>query len=116
MKKIPAFFASTILVLVPIAQFTSCEKYVLPELDVSEDTLLFSKKAQFQTINIVTNVSWALEAPVLETWLNCSPIFGEGDSIVTVTVQENTGEMRTADVSIFSETIKRKLVIIQDSI
>ena len=113
-RKIPFFLVSGLLVLVAAAQFTGCEKYVLPDLSITPDTLRFSAQADSADIYLSTNV---ITSPVVEEdskWLSAWPEWFDADSPVTIYVKNNTDSTaRTGIINFKSEALEKKLVVIQ---
>ena len=68
MRKLTTILLSVLLTLLFASQFLSCEKYVLPELSISPDTLWFSAAADSQVVLLVTNVITTAE-PENAGWL-----------------------------------------------
>ena len=98
---------------------TSCEKYVLPELSVAPDTLMFGAQGGTLTLSLKSNVEW--EAGINRSedtcveWITFTPTFGSGDCEIEVTLADNTaGPLRSLSFDINSETLKRTLTIIQE--
>ena len=115
-RKITSFAVAAALLGVALAQFYGCEKYVLPEITLSQDTLLFRAALDSQAVHITTNVVTTAEpATSDQRWISTNPVWFDETSDVVVTVQENTtGEQRTATIPVKSETILKNLVVIQD--
>lgn len=98
---------------------SSCEKYVLPELSFSPDTLIFRAAGGTQTLELHSNVNWESDINRSEStwveWITFTPTFGEGDCNIEITLADNTtGPGRSLSFSIKSETISRTLTIIQE--
>ena len=98
------------------AQLSSCEKFVLPEVGLSKDTLLFSAAAGSQSLQVTTNVITTIKVDLMdEMWLVADPAWIDESSTVTFTVEANTGtEARTATVPVKSESILKNVVVIQE--
>lgn len=117
MKKSLLFVILCSILAVSLASLSSCEKYVLPELSANPDTLIFPATGGPLEMNVTSNVSWSIDIiPGYDTWLTCSPNSGRGDCTVTITAPANTGAQISKEYSIKSETITRKLLIIQEGI
>ena len=56
MRKAATIIIPLALLALLAAQFTACEKYVLPEVNVSADTLWFGAAADSQRLTVWTNV------------------------------------------------------------
>lgn len=112
MKKTFTALAAIFIVLLTAGQMVSCEKYVLPELTVSPDTLIFSAAADSALVKVHSNVIWSnRDNP---DWIRVSVDWGDTDAETFVAVTENTSsEARQAKVSIKSETIQRYIVVEQ---
>ena len=114
MKKAATIIIPALLVLVAIAQFTACEKYVLPDISVTPDTLRFGAQADSADVWLSTNV---ITVPQFDDgyWVSAWPDWFDASSTLTVYVHENTGtETRTGILYFRSEAIEKKLVIIQE--
>lgn len=112
MKKTFTALAAIFIVLLTAGQMVSCEKYVLPELTVSPDTLIFSAAADSALVKVHSNVIWSNRNN--PDWIRVSVDWGDTDAETFVAVTENTSsEARQAKVSIKSETIQRYIVVEQ---
>lgn len=112
MKKTFTAFAAIFIVLLTAGQMVSCEKYVLPELTVSPDTLRFGAAADSALVKVHSNVIWSNKDN--PDWIKVSVDWGDTDAETFVSVAENTSsEARQAKVSIKSETIQRYIVVEQ---
>jgi hypothetical protein len=108
---------SVALLGVAAAQFAGCEKFLLPEIELAQDTLLFSAKGGVQSVRITTNVITTAEPAFRDqTWLGTDPVWFDENTTLQVTVGENTGEKRTSVIPIKSEAITKSLTIIQEGI
>ena len=99
--------------LVAAAQFTACEKYVLPAVSIEPDTLYFGAKADSAMIHLSTNV---ITSPNNENayWITTWPDWFDEDSDVMIYVRENTGTTQRTGILYFkSEAIQRTLTVIQ---
>ena len=113
-RKIPTILVSALLVLAAAAQFTGCEKYILPDLSVAPDTLRFSAKADSTDIFLTTNVISKTEAAEGSEWITSWPEWFDEDSDVMIYVRENTGTSERTGILYFkSEVLQRKLTVIQ---
>ena len=117
MRRFSLVFLSLALLGIGAAQFAGCEKYILPEITLSQDTLRFQAALDSQVVHITTNVVTTAEpATSDQRWISTNPVWFDETSDVVVTVQENTtGAERTATIPIKSETILKNLVVIQES-
>lgn len=114
-RKRPAIIIPAVLLAVLAAQFTACEKYVLPDLHISPDTLRFTASPDAQTVTVTTNVITTLSAESRDNWVSASPDWTDADTTVLIRVAENTStEGRTATISVQSESILRHLVVMQE--
>lgn len=112
MKKTFTALAAIFTVLLTAGQMVSCEKYILPELTVTPDTLRFSAAADSSIVKIHSNVIWSNKDN--PDWIRVSVDWGDTDAETFVAVTENTSpEARQAKVSIKSETIQRFIVVEQ---
>jgi len=114
-RKITSLAVAAALLGVAAAQFWGCEKYVLPELDLSQDTLRFKAAADSQMIHVTTNVVTTAQPPLADQrWVSTDPVWFDETSNVKVKVTENTGATRTTTIPVKSETILKNLIVIQE--
>jgi len=96
-----------------LAQFTACEKYVLPDMSVTPDTLYFGPQADSTRVHLATNVVVATNNDGI-TWASSWPEWFDEDSDVTIYVKENASTSeRTGTLLFKSEALQRKLVVFQ---
>lgn len=112
MKKTFTALAALSIVFLIASQMISCEKFILPELTVSPDTLRFSAAADSSIVKIHSNVIWSSKDN--PDWIRVSVDWGDADAETFVSVTENTStQARQAQVSIKSETIQRYIFVEQ---
>ncbi len=113
-RKISSILVSVLLVLAAAAQFTGCEKYILPDLSIAPDTLRFNAMADSADIFLTTNVISKTEAEQGSEWITSWPEWFEESATVTIYVRQNTGQAERTGILYFkSEAIEKKLVVIQ---
>lgn len=106
---------SALLALVFAAQFTGCEKYVLPDVSISPDTLHFGPAVDSQYVHLSTNVVTTVDHGTVH-WAMAEPQWFDEDATVTILVLENTGaSARTGTLTFKSEALQKELVIIQEA-
>ena len=117
-KNILTWAVAALFLFVLLAQFVSCEKYVLPELTISQDTIIFSHNIDSAYLNVHSNVIWEIETPDItfsDQWIIVKPNWADGDTTVVFKTTLNEGPMRQTQARIFSETIERHLLLIQQA-
>lgn len=115
MRKAAAILLSALLLALLAAQFSACEKYVLPELAISPDTLCFTAEEGTRSLVVTTNVITTLYPDMEDTWVRVNPEWIEDGCTVSVWVAENPDtQQRIATIPVKSEAIKRNLVVIQE--
>lgn len=67
-------------------------------LDVSAIELLFPKDQGSKTVFVDANTSWTVEIPPSINWITVSPMSGTASGNVTITLTQNVGVMRSADI------------------
>ena len=120
MKKqlIPILFCS----LVAFMCAASCEKYALPKLEFSRDTLQVPLEGGVFEVALTSNVRWAFDAGSIGSWISIDSKNGDGGYQdtkfpINLTVQPNEeGQERKCTVSVSSQTLTRKLVVVQDGL
>ena len=117
MKKVLMALCATAVIIAAAAGAASCEKYVLPEISLSQDTILVNKAAQELSLTVNSNVQWEFDvAGVGIDWVIFDPEWGELGRKVTVSIEENTsGSVRRATVPFQSQTISKQLIIVQSA-
>ena len=117
MRKVAAILVSAGLLLVFAAQFTACEKYVLPALSIAPDTLRFTAAADSQAVVVTTNVITTLYPENDDNWVRALPEWLDQSHTVIIRVGENlSSESRTAVIPVKSEVIVHQLVVIQECV
>lgn len=115
MRKILSFTIFFALAAVLALQFASCEKYVLPELSLTPDTLKFSAAADSLPVQVKSNVIWNSSAANQVDWLKWNRDGMEGDQEMWFYATENTNALsRRETITFKSESLKRSLVVIQE--
>lgn len=115
MRKAATIIIPLVLLALLAAQFTACEKYVLPEVNVSPDTLWFGAAADSQRLIVRTNVITTAETDGDDRWIWADPYWFDGDCTLVVHVRENPDSLpRTGTLPIKSEAILRHVTVIQE--
>ena len=84
-KTILTSAVAAVILFIMLAQFVSCEKYVLPELTISQDTIIFSHNVDSAYLEIHSNVIWEIETPdvsISDRWVIVRPNWADGDTTV----------------------------------
>ena len=104
-------------VIAASAGLSSCEKYILPTLTLSQDTLLVNKNAQELSLVVNTEVNWSFDlSSAGASWLTVTPDIGLGVATVKIQIEENGGaKVRSATVPVKTATLERKLYIVQSA-
>ena len=106
-------------VLVASLSTASCEKYILPHLDCTLDTIWAPLEGGTYKISISSNVSWKFDLPSIPAWASVDVTFGQSDYEeavypIKVEIQPNDGESdRNGVMKYSSQTLSRTLVISQ---
>jgi hypothetical protein len=115
-KSLMAIFAAA-AVLAAVSTVSSCEKYVLPSLSLSQDTVLVNKAAQELELVVNTNVDWHINMDDVDAeWIHFSIYAGYGTATVQLTIDENdSGAKRRVTIPVETGTLRRKLMITQSA-
>ncbi len=99
------------------AGLSSCEKYILPMLTLSQDTLLVNKNAQELSLVVNTEVNWSFDlSGASAPWLTVTPATGRGTATVKIQIEENeAGYDRSATIPVKTATLERKLYVVQSA-
>ena len=98
---------------------SSCEKFILPHVDCSIDTLWAPVEGGIYDITISSNVSWTIDLSSVPDWASVDVTYGTGDYEeavypIKVEVQPNDGGSdRSGAIKYSSQTLSRALVISQ---
>ncbi|MBP9987757.1 MAG: BACON domain-containing protein [Bacteroidales bacterium] len=98
----------------------SCEKYVLPELTLDQDTIIVPVAGGVYPISFTTNVKWDIDDFGMVRWLNFSEITGSSDCqlkkyVIDMTVDPNdTGAPRSFEVPITTMSLEKHLFVQQE--
>ena len=106
-------------VLVASLSTASCEKYILPHLDCTLDTIWAPLEGGTYQVTISSNVSWKFELTSIPAWASVDVTYGQSDYEeavypIKVEVQPNDGDSgRNGAIKYSSQTLTRTLVISQ---
>ena len=115
MRKAATIIIPALLLCLLAAQFSACERYVLPSLEVSADTLWFPAVGPAQTLLVKTNVVTVAKREDDDHWYDTDPAWFDADCEVKVYVLDNTDTSpREAILPVKSEALQRNVVIIQE--
>ena len=116
-RKVFMAVLATAAVVFASAGLSSCEKYILPSITLSQDTIFVNKAAQELSLVVNANVGWSVDlASANVTWLDFTPASGDGTATVKVIVEENaSGHLRSAIVPVKTSTLERKLHVVQSA-
>lgn len=109
--KFKGFLASAVMAVAVLAGCETKEDLGTPKVSIDQTELKFEKEGGSQTVEIVATRDWEVETD--QTWVVVDPDHGSASSekqTVTVTVLENKGLDRTADlkftIGMASKTLK----------
>lgn len=97
----------------------SCEKYILPRLDCSVDTIWAPIEGGTFDITMTSNVEWSFEYSTVPKWVSFDLMYGQSDYVevtypIKVEVQPNDdGSDRLTEIIFSSQTLSRTLVVDQ---
>ena len=80
-------------------------------IETDKPSLTFEKEGASQTVEVTSNVKWTASAD--QQWVTVTPANGENNGMLTVTVAANSGEQRTATVTITDGTLSKTVSITQ---
>ena len=99
-----------------LTQFWGCEQYVLPEITLTPDTLRFTAAGGVLPVEVEANVKWKLTIGSEGSgWLTAGATAGNGNLTVGIEATANADDERKCTVTVASETIRKRLVVIQAS-
>ena len=114
MRKILSITAILAFATVIALMHSSCEKYILPEIKFSQDTVLFTAAGGTQTMQVLSTVKCTPNlSQEAEGWLTAGFVADGLDWDITLTAGANSGGERETDITCKSECITRSIIIIQ---
>ena len=116
LKKFRTLFLALCASGLLLTQFCGCERYVLPEITLNPDTLRFTAAGGVLPVAVEANVKWKLTIGIEGSgWLTAGANNGDGDLTVGIETTANADDERKCTVTIASETIRKRLTVIQAS-
>ena len=118
MKKVLLAVIAAAAVIAAVAGVNSCEKYILPSMEIIPDTLAVNMSPQELSLYIDSNVPWWIETQDFRDagWLMIEPFAADTAATVKVTVEENvSGSRRSIVIPVHSQTLEKKLSIFQSA-
>jgi len=118
MKKVLLALIAAAAVIAAVAGVNSCEKYILPSMEIIPDTLAVNMSPQELSLYIDSNVPWWIETQDFRDagWLMIEPFAADTAATVKVTVEENvSGSRRSIVIPVHSQTLEKKLSIFQSA-
>ncbi|MCF0167872.1 MAG: BACON domain-containing protein [Bacteroidales bacterium] len=107
-------------IVLPIAgaflSVNSCEKYRMPELSLSADTLLLDSTGHNLELIVSSNVMWYVDNYEEVEWCELYPFAAESGDTVSITIAANEGEPRSVSYEFSVATLKRILYIQQEGV
>lgn len=93
---------------------SSCEKYILPKIELGTDSLFFAAAADSATVSVTANVDWKLDFKSGDaSFVLITPSEGSENGEITVRVRQATKEVAECVVSVKSQIICKDLYIKQ---
>lgn len=119
MKKVFCIICASIAAGVALMNFSSCEKYILPELVLAADTLYVADTMQVVPVGVKSNVKWTVSMDDQDSsWISVTPKAQvKGDSTIYITIEANTeAEPRETSLTVTSETLLKSIYVHQDEV
>lgn len=104
-------FLLSFILIVLAAACTDSDK--VESLSVSADTIRIGNAGTTEAITIESNSEWIIAGNT--PWCSFNEDKGNNDNTLTLTIDNNTGRMRTAKLLICCPTITKEVVIIQQA-
>ncbi|MDR2388323.1 MAG: BACON domain-containing protein [Tannerellaceae bacterium] len=111
--RIPAFATDTYLAANGWKEFQSIREQDL--LTVSESRLNFPAGGNTQSILVTTNTNWAVSVSDNAAWVNFDPASGAGRGALRITASQNTGEARSATVTVRGNGLTGSITLTQSA-
>ena len=116
LKKFRTLFLALCASGLLLTQFWGCEQYVLPEITLTPDTLRFTAEGGVLPVEVEANVKWKLTVGSEGSgWLTAGVESGDGPLTVGFETTANGDDERRCTVTVASETIRKRLTVIQAS-
>lgn len=104
-----------LVILLAAMMIAACEQEkTTPTLSLNPTDLEFSSEGGSKTVTVQTSTAWTLTTDGAD-WYTVSPVEGNGDTEVTVTLNEYTdASIRTAQVKFEADGLVKTLAIVQN--
>ncbi len=94
--------------------FFACKEEKAETLSASPDKIEVGSDGGSKTFNIASNMDWTITVDAAATWCTVSPLSGNGDKTITVTISSNQSQNpRTATLTVTSGAITAKITVEQ---
>lgn len=114
MKRFLTISVPLAALLAIISMSSSCEKYILPKIELEKDSLFFFAKADSAFVSITANVDWKVVYKSGDfSFCTISPESGSENGKIKVKVQAATKELSECVIGIQSEIICKEIYIRQ---
>lgn len=111
-KKSPTRTANIVVMSGNLTKIVSLTQIGIDILEVTDPANVMAEGGQV-TFDITSNLKWKI-AEVTELWVEgIGPLSGDGDATVTVTLEENTGELRSVDITVTAGELTEVVTIVQ---
>lgn len=114
MKRFLTISVPLTVALAILSLTSSCEKYILPRVELSTDSLFFFSGADSASVSVTANVDWHVAHKSGDpSFVAISPTSGSENGTITVTVGKAEKEFAECIVTVSSEIIRKELYICQ---
>ncbi len=117
-KRLIPILMSTLLAAAMLAG--SCEKFALPKLELSRDTVFAPLEGGSFDVTLTSNVRWSFESNTIVDWIYIDTQYGTSDFKdvdypINLKIKANEGEAeRVCTLKLSTMTLSRKLVVVQE--
>lgn len=92
----------------------SCEKYILPNIELSRDSLFFTASADSATVYVISNVQWKVSVKTGDaSFCTFTPDQGFAEGEITFRVKDAIKTLAECEIEVRSEIISKSLYIRQ---
>ncbi|MCF0177642.1 MAG: BACON domain-containing protein [Bacteroidales bacterium] len=100
------------VMLFAVMNFSSCEKYILPEIKFAQDTLSVDASAHQLQQTVTSNVAWEIASVPL--WCAIEIEETATGAILHLSISENDGDMRESKINVESASLRKGFTLIQE--
>jgi hypothetical protein len=112
MKRIFFIIFAIIGLVVSASHFTACEKYIIPQLSFTPDTLKCGLNNGAYDVTIHSTVAWRVSSG--SNWIEPSVKSGKKDSVIQLYINASDST-RLGSLTVTTETLEKRIIVLQQA-